>query len=495
MEPKNTLIVVSDEHGRQYSGCYGHPIVRTPFIDSLAETGTRFSRAYTPSPTCVSARACLATGQWVHQNECFSSVEAYDGSRPSWGHRLLDAGHQVVSFGKLGYRQAGPGNGFSREFLPIHNLNGVGWLRGLLRNPLDIPEVNFEISEFARHIGVGETDYTKYDRLVCDTACAWLRAHGKTPGKPWTMFVSFTSPHYPLICPREFYDLYADVDIGLPHAKDEAHDHALIQEYLKFYNHASFIDDDLALEARRAYFGLCSFTDYLIGNLLATLGNLDLRDDTRILYTSDHGEMLGAHGIWTKMIMYEDSVSIPMILNGPDVPEGKVVDTAVSLVDCFPTFIECAGLEQGQDDKDLPGESLFRIADGAIPTRTIISEYHDGGVSTGMFMLLNDRWKYVYYPGFKPQLFDLVDDPMEDDDLAKSPNHQNVLNQCDAKLRDLLDPDGVNQQAFEKQARIIAEFGGYEAIRSNDQADIFIEVDALYVNSEELRTPVDEIVK
>ena len=159
MEAKNLLFIISDEHSRRYSGCYGDPIIKTPYIDQLAATGTLFSKAYTPSPTCVSARGCLATGQWVHQNECFSSVEAYDGSTKSWGHRLIDSGHEVVSFGKLGYKRAGPGNGFSREYLPIHNLNELGWVRGLLRNPLSFPDKNVEVIEFANHVGVGETDY------------------------------------------------------------------------------------------------------------------------------------------------------------------------------------------------------------------------------------------------------------------------------------------------------------------------------------------------
>ncbi|MCZ6774529.1 MAG: sulfatase-like hydrolase/transferase, partial [Proteobacteria bacterium] len=168
MEPKNLIVFVSDEHSRRYSGCYGDPIIKTPNIDRLAETGTRFSKAYAPSPTCVASRASLATGRWAHQTGFCSSFEAYDGSIPSWGHRLIDAGHQVVSFGKIGYRESSPSNGFSREFLPIHNMNGLGWMGGLLRNPVYIREGSLEARAFADHIGCGESDYTKYDRVVCD---------------------------------------------------------------------------------------------------------------------------------------------------------------------------------------------------------------------------------------------------------------------------------------------------------------------------------------
>jgi choline-sulfatase len=271
MEPKNLIVLVSDEHSRRYSGCYGDPIAKTPNIDRLAASGTRFSRAYTPSPICTAARASLATGLWVHQTGCNSSVEAYDGTIPSWGHHLIEAGHQVVSFGKIGYLRANSSNGFSREFLPIHNLNGLGWMGGLLRDPVYIPDDAVEAQEFANHIGCGESDYTKYDRAVCDTACAWLRANGDSQDRPWVMFVSFISPHYPLIAPKEFYDLYDEEAVGLPHRQDALPDHPVMQEYRRFFNFNDHLDERLTRQARRAYYGLCSFTDYLIGRVMSTL--------------------------------------------------------------------------------------------------------------------------------------------------------------------------------------------------------------------------------
>ena len=126
MKAKNLLFIVADEYGRPYAGCYGHPVVKTPNIDLLAANGTRFTNAYTPCPDCVPARASLATGKWVHQIGCFSSYEAYEGDPPSWMHHLNGAGHNVVGFGKIAFRESTPANGFTREILPIHNLDGVG---------------------------------------------------------------------------------------------------------------------------------------------------------------------------------------------------------------------------------------------------------------------------------------------------------------------------------------------------------------------------------
>ena len=487
--PKNLLIIVADEHSRRYAGCYGDQVIKTPNIDQLAATGTRFSNAYTPSPNCVPARASLATGRWVHQHETFGSVDAYDGSIPNWGSHLIESGHEVVSFGKLGYRESSPKNGFSREFLPIHNMNGIGWIRGLLRNPLFDGKDSFEVREFANQIGVGESEYTKYDRVVCNTACAWMRNHGHNQDKPWVMFVSLISPHYPLIAPREFYDLYDDQSVGLPHRMGEFPDHPVIQEVRNFFNYDDYIDEKLTIKARRAYYALCSFLDYLIGNLTGELEASGLSDQTRIMYTSDHGEMLGNHGIWTKMVMHEDAIAVPMILCGEGVPSGKVVDTPVSLVDCYPTVIESVGETLTSEEHALPGFSLFGIANDERPKRWVISEYHDGGVSTGQFALRKDQWKYMYYPGNRPQLFDLAADPHEDDDLAQNPFYASVLKECDLALRDILDPDAINEKVLAKQAKIIEEHGGYEAVVSTEGADIFIELDALYVNGEELRTP------
>jgi len=179
--------------------------------------------------------------------------------------------------------------------------------------------------------------------------------------------------------------------------------------------------------------------------------------------------MLGNHGIWTKMVMHEDSIAVPMILSGSDIPQGQVIDKPVSLVDCYPTILDCVGEKLTDDEEKLPGTSLFDFMNGGGPVRSIISEYHDGGVSTGMFALRNNNWKYIYYPDHQPQLFDLGKDPQEDVDLAQNPDYADILLECDTALREILDPDEVNHQALSKQADIMETFGGYDAILSIEE--------------------------
>ena len=215
MKPRNILILCADEHARSALGCYGHPVARTPTLDKLAKLGTRFTRAYTPSPICIPARACLATGTQVHENRCWSSAEPYHGQHESWMHRLREAGHAAVSVGKLHFRSGDDDNGFNEEILPMYLANGgKGWPQGLVRNPL--PRFD-EARELARDVGPGDSTYTEYDREIAAAAARWLRRYpAKIKNKPWALFVSFASPHYPLTAPKAFFDRYAGRAIPEP---------------------------------------------------------------------------------------------------------------------------------------------------------------------------------------------------------------------------------------------------------------------------------------
>ncbi|MEM8793490.1 MAG: sulfatase-like hydrolase/transferase [Pseudomonadota bacterium] len=460
-KPHNLLIVISDEHRRDAMGCMGHPIVKTPHLDALAARGTVFDNAYTPSPMCVPTRAALACGEHVHRCRYWDSATAYEGKRTSWMHRVRDVGVEVTSIGKLHFRSGEDDNGWSEEILPMHVVGGVGWVAGLLReNP---PEYH-QAGELAADVGQGASTYTDYDRQITEAAEEWLKNRGDDP---WIGFVSLVSPHYPLTAPEEFYALYDPDEMPLPVAYEpEARpDHPEIAHLLKFFDYDTYFDPAKLREAKAAYFGLCSFMDHCVGRVLAALEASGQADDTLVLYTSDHGEMLGDHGIWTKQVMYEASAGVPMILAGPSVPAGHRVKTGASLIDIAPTALELAGTSA-----DLPGASLVWLANAPDdPDRTILSEYHDGGSSTGAFMVRWDRWKLVHYAGQPDQLFDLTADPDELTDLARpgvnDPVVQAAIEEGRRRLHAICDPDEVNAQAFADQAARIAVLGGEQACR------------------------------
>ncbi|MDJ0894864.1 MAG: sulfatase-like hydrolase/transferase [Alphaproteobacteria bacterium] len=460
MAGANVLVIMADELSRSALGCYGNALVHTPHIDSLAARGTRFANAYTPSPICVPARAALATGRYVHQIGHWDSAHPYDGRIQGWAHRLCAAGHQVASIGKLHYRSTADDNGFSQELLPMHVVDGQGWVRGLLRDPLPSYE---ETALFAAEIGAGSSSYTDYDRTICDRACRWIEeAAAEKQDKPWVLFTSFASPHYPLVVPDEFLARY-DPD-HVPEPRGRKPDHPVLRELAAFFDYDRHFDDAGRRRAVAAYFGLCSFTDALVGRLLAALQNSGQADRTVVLFTSDHGEMLGAHGFWAKSVMYEDAAAVPLILCGPGVGAGQVCESMASLIDAHPTIMELATGVRPQESKDVLALSLLDLANRERPGRTVLSEYHDGGAPTGIFMVRWDRWKYVHYVGYAPQLFDLVADPDEDRDLAGSPAHADMVAEGERRLREILDPEAVNAAAFAAQAARIAELGGRERI-------------------------------
>jgi len=461
----NVLFLLSDEHARSALGTYGHRIVQTPTLDRLASSGMIFDRAYTPSPICIPARASLATGLHVFEHRCWSSAQPYYGQVESWMHRLRADGHTVVSIGKLHFRSGDDDNGFTEEILPMYLANdGKGWPQSLIRSPLP---AFAEAAELARLLGPGESDYTDYDRKITAAACNWIgRSAQRAHNKPWVLFVSFASPHYPLIAPPSFFDLYRHRETPEPFAnsKSQRSQHPVLREMLDFWNYDAYFDADSRRLARQNYYGLCSFVDYNIRQVLAALEHSGQDRDTLVIYTSDHGEMLGNHGFWAKSLMYEDSVAVPMIVAGQNIPVG-VNHTPVSLTDMAATIETAITGSQRPASAPWQSRALQEFMRRAQSDRFILSEYHDGGSPTGLFMIRQGDWKYVYYAGAYPaQLFHLQQDLQETQDLGENPAYAAVREKLHGFLNQVLDPETVNAQAFAEQARLLEDLGGAEKV-------------------------------
>lgn len=460
----NLIIFMSDEHTRSVMGAYGNDLAHTPTLDKLANSGVRFDHAYTPSPICISARASFATGTQVFEHRCWSSAEPYYGQQQSWMHRLRERGHKVVSIGKLHFRSAVDDTGFSEQILPMYLANeGRGWPQGLQRKPLgSFPEA----AEMAIIIGPGETSYTRYDRNITTAAINWLERNQPLNSRPWVLFVSFICPHFPLSAPQQFYDLYCDVE--LPKAYDRDADsrlkHPVIDEMRQFWNYADYFDSDSEFEGLKNYYGLCSFLDDNISQVLSALDRSGQADNTQIIYTSDHGDMTGNHGIWAKCYMYEDSVGIPLTFSGPGI-EPSTNDTPVALTDMAATIEHAVHGEEVQVENSWQSRPLQEFIENPDPQRSVLSEYHDGGSPCGFFMLRKGRWKYVYFSeGHPALLFDMESDPRELLNLAAEPEHAVTLAELRNQLFQIFDPEEVNRQAFADQAKMIQTLGGMETI-------------------------------
>lgn len=456
---RNVLILMSDEHSNKVLGCHGHPYVRSPNLDRLAARGARFANAYTNCPICIPARASFATGRYTFETGCWDNALAYTGEPPSWGHALRSRGVPSYSIGKLHYRSERDDTGFTEQILPMHVVDGVGDLLGAVRNPLP---VRHKSTAIATEIGPGETPYTEYDRKITDAACAWLAERGSQG--PWTTFVSWVAPHFPLIAPQEFYDLYSGLDLPLPKASapQEWPQHPWLDAFRECFITNQVFTDETRRVAIASYYALVSFLDHNIGRVLAALEASGALEDTLVIYTSDHGDNLGARGLWGKSTMYEESVAIPMIMVGVGIPAGAVVETPVSLIDVHPTLMDvfdCAESATGR------GESLLGLVDRSSDTeRVVFSEYHAAGAASGVFMLRQGNYKYVHYAGMPPQLFDLEADPDELHDLAAEPAQAKRLQALERELRKICDPDEVDRRAKADQAALIERHGGRDKI-------------------------------
>lgn len=461
MNKTNLIIIMNDEHNKKMLGYNGHPMVKTPNLDKLAAKGTVFSNAYTNSPICVPARAALATGRYVNQNHCWDNAIAYDGKMRSWAHHLRDSGHEVTSIGKLHYANEEIDGGFTEQIIPMHIEAGVGDLYGLIRNPLP---VRYQSRDLAESIGPGESTYIEYDRDITAKTVKWLGSHGtQQHEKPWVLFTSFIAPHSPLIAPPEFYNLYNPADIPLP-KKAVGSLHPWVAQWNDCYRFDSYFESD---EQRRialaSYFGLCSFMDNNVGTILAALEANGLTDNTTILFLSDHGDNMGARGLWGKSTMYEESASVPMIMAGPRFKPGAVVKTPVSLVDCYPTILDAVG--QSLDDAPLSGQSLFDIAAQPYdPERLVFSEYHAAGSVSGAYMLRKGDKKYIHYTNYRPELFDLSADPEELHDLALDGAHEAELAAFNQALQGICNPEKTDAMAKAAQEALIEQHGGVDAI-------------------------------
>jgi choline-sulfatase len=464
-EATNLIFIMSDEHNKRVLGCAGHPMIKTPNLDALAARGTRFTSAYTNCPICVPARAAFATGRYVHDIRYWDNAIAYDGKIPTWGHRLMAQGHHVASIGKLHYLDSdAKRNGFDEEILPLHIVNGVGDLLGLIREELPRRSGSANLGPEA---GRGESEYTKYDRDIAAETIKWLKQ--KAPAlkaKPWALYVGFVSPHFPLIAPPQFYDMYPEDAVPWPNMYD--HDqrphHPFIDAMRKSMCYDEPFDAPMVRRAITAYFGLTSFLDDNVGQILRTLEETGLMNNTRVVYSSDHGDNLGTRGMWGKSTMYEESAGIPMIIAGPGIPKGSVCDTPVTLVDGFQTFIHALGAKSHPADATLPGVSLIDVAQGKVPPRTILSEYHAAASMCGAFMIRHGQWKYIHYATVPPMLFDLKNDPEERKDLGRDPAYKTVIAECEQALRKVVNPEAADQQAKADQKAMINKYGGEDAI-------------------------------
>lgn len=444
----NIVFLFSDEHTGTVMGNSGHPIVRTPHLDRLAEQSYTFDNAYCNSPICVPSRLSLLTGCYPHQIDAWDLGVIPDRQHKTWGDYLGNAGYESVLCGRTHFNGTDRLLGFSKRLLD----DLPRWYSRNGRPPNRTRDARRGSNSHVAECGPGDHEHTRYDREVTDLAVDFLRKKASSSDdSPFLLYCGYMHPHFPLIAPPEFFSWYDPNSLELPDTWNEslASQHPIIQHHRWSWRNDMPPSEETVRCALASYYALVSSLDAQIGRIIDAIDSSRLSKDTIIIYTSDHGEMAGSHGIWQKQCFYESAVKVPLILRLP-AGETQRVKQNVSLVDILPTLLEIADINK---PTDLPGDSLLGIAQHQRDetTRAVFSEYHHMGMLNAGFMLKQGDHKLCHYVDSEPQLFNVHIDPLENCDLAQNPKYAAIREELENALYAIADPNVVDARAKENQ--------------------------------------------
>lgn len=462
-ERPNILLIMSDEHDPAVTGCHGDTLVKTPHLDRLATEGVTFDAAYCNSPLCVPSRLSFTAGQYISRfggwnNECRLPTDDY----ASLPRVLATAGYVPLLCGKQHY-DSRHRYGFT-ELYPArtncHHMTG----RGTRRRADDLTPDPGCWRDRARHFHVGsQSPVLDHDRQVTEEACRFLM-RSDSADKPFFLFAGYLAPHFPLIAPESVAEGYVG-RVPLPHIPEGLLDSLpLNYQHLRAGFGLGEARGDIVQTGRDLYWALTQWLDNQIGILLSVLRASAAADNTIVIYTSDHGENKGDHGLWWKNCMYEHAARVPLIVHDPRRWSGGQRRGGVcSLVDLVRTVTELAGAVPGEG---WDGDSLTAYLDdvSAAWKDLALSEYYAHNIASGYTMLRQGPWKYVYHNrmdashGPERELYDLTADAGEFHNLASNPVHApRIAAMHAAMIRELgEDPDAIEQRCRADLAR------GYE---------------------------------
>lgn len=432
-------------------------VIKTPNLDRLAETGVVFSSAYCNSPLCAPSRFTMCTGQLPSKIGGYDNASILGPEVPTYAHYLRAEGYKTALAGKMHFIGPDQLHGFEERLTTDIYPADLGWSVDWDR-PEERQEWFHNMSSVLQAGPTVRTNQLDYDEEVMHKSSQFLHEWVREPTetrRPFALTVSLTHPHDPYAMLRKYWDLYDDVDIPLPELEipqEEQDPHSQrIMKCIDLWDHP--VPDEAKLRARRAYFAECSFVDDQVGKLVQILKDSYLDDDTVIVFSGDHGDMLGERGLWYKMSWFENSARVPMVINYPSKFKAKRVLESVSTMDLLPTFVDIAG---GDASAILPidGDSLYDylISDKAGKDE-VFGEYMGESTVTPTYMIRRHQWKFTCSLVDPPQLFDLVNDPKEINNLALSdkPQHQEVLNKFQAEARTKWNFQQIHQDALKSQ--------------------------------------------
>ncbi|WP_299554028.1 choline-sulfatase [uncultured Tateyamaria sp.] len=437
--------------------------LHAPNLKKLAARSTRFRNAYTASPLCAPGRAAFMSGQLPSATGVYDNAAEFPSSTPTYAHHLRRAGYQTCLSGKMHFVGPDQLHGFEERLTTDVYPPDFGWTPDY-RKPGERIDWWYHNMGSVTGAGVAEiTNQLEYDDEVAYHATRKIYDLGRGhDARPWCLTVSFTHPHHPYVTRKKYWDLYEDCahlmpEVGpIPYEDQDAHS----QRILDANDRDNFtISDEDIRRSRRAYFANISYLDDKIGEVLEALEGT--RQEAIILFVSDHGDMLGARGLWFKMSFYEGSSRVPLMISAPSMAPGLVTDP-VSNIDVCPTLCDLASVDMSEVMPWTAGQSLVPQGQGIERTEPVAMEYAAEASYAPMVSLRYGKWKYNRCVLDPDQLFDLDADPHELTNLVDVPAHQGTLTQLQAKADARWDLDRFDADVRASQAR---RWVVYEALR------------------------------
>ncbi|PYH46936.1 putative choline sulfatase [Aspergillus saccharolyticus JOP 1030-1] len=391
--------------------------IKTPHLNKLAEEGVVFESAYCNAPLCAPSRFVMVTGQLPSKIGAYDNASDLPADIPTYAHYLRNEGYHTALAGKMHFCGPDQLHGYEQRLTSDIYPGDYGW--SVNWDEPDIrPDWYHNMSSVMEAGPVVRTNQLDFDEEVMYKSTQYLYDHVRQRGdQPFCLTVSMTHPHDPYAMTKEYWDLYEDVEIPLPKhgaiPQDQQDPHS--QRVLKCIDlWGKEMPEERIKAARRAYYAACTYVDTNVGKLLKVLDNCGLRDDTIVVFTGDHGDMLGERGLWYKMTWYEGSARVPMIVHAPKRFAAKRVSENVSTMDLLPTFADLVGASL-VPGLPLDGVSLLPYLTGedGVKTDTVLGEYMAEGTQSPTVMIRRGRWKFVYSLIDPPMLFDVVADPQE----------------------------------------------------------------------------------
>ncbi|MEO7144298.1 MAG: sulfatase-like hydrolase/transferase [Bryobacteraceae bacterium] len=454
--PKNVLLLMSDQHKPNALGIDGDPVARTPNLDALARTAVRFDHAYCTNPVCVPSRASLLSGLYTHHHHTNNNATPWPFDMKTMAHYFHDAGYRTGLIGKMHfvdaqthgfdykldfndwYQYLGPKTKLYADELGRRNSgSGLPQIDDLWRDAGDPWIGTRTLDNRQGSVAVGgvspmeEKDH--FESFVARESSRFLKNYGD---KPFFLIGSFLKPHDPFMPAARFASMFRAEDMKLPRTYGKADFSRLPQELRRAIARDNptpeLHDPEMAKRRIALYYANLAQMDDALGEVMASLRALHLENDTIVLYTADHGEMLGEHGLWNKTVFYESSAGVPLMFRVPGLtPAGARCANLASLVDVAPTLAELCGLQAPKLDGSSLAGSLR--APSQATDATVFAEYN---LTTprAKYMIRNGAFKYNFYANDVDELYDLANDPDELVNLAGHASHRAKVEEMRQRL-------------------------------------------------------------